>query len=372
MNYNETFNVNYKNKNYQISKSDIKFTHGYGIVEINLNNPLRMNWGNKFNYEINIKGVINENYQIVLTFNDYNHIQIFPDDNLIVKINHFNELDNIEYQHYKLINKSFKKICSFYSKNYEIINDNTLKISFDDFDTLYSLTNAKYISNQFTTIGKFENQDNNPEKLALAIYQTPYGDISCYIDITGKIRTPLIISDSDIKINIPDKDFDFIETIKNIEIIMKAIFENNSKDYLSKNTKQRREIMESNKNIKDNIIEKINDNVVKLREENYEVLYDIFEDEIISDRFSHIDKFDNMEKIEMKLAKAIFEIPYKDTCYEGICYIDEFGDIMSALYIPDLNKQCPIKNNLQQTIESIQAELESKSDEAPKFNGFTR
>ncbi len=376
MNCNETFNVTYKNENYQISKSDIKFTHGYGIGEIKLQNPLRKKWGNKYNYETKIKGVIDENYQTVLEFNDYQQINILPNGNIMVKIMRYNELDSIEYQHFKLINKTFKKISVFKANQYEIINHDTLKISFDDFDILYNLTKGKYVSDQFTTIGRFVRKENFQVKLALAVYETPYCDIDCYIDINGKIRTPLFLSESNVQINTTEKDFDFLGTVEAIETLMEELLEYDIElDDLLKTLNKGEKIMEYNENlINYSNSEEINNNIIILKKENYEVLYDEDEEQILSERFSKIGRFEYINENGDELAEAILNLPYKDTACEVICFINKCGAISSPLYVPDFGLQINYEDedSFQECIELIEDIIMNQPNELSVSNKLTR
>lgn len=370
----ETFNVTYKNNNYQISKLDIKFTHGYGIGEIKLENPLRIKWGNKFNYGTQIKGVIDSNYQTVLEFNDYQQIHILPNGNIMAKVIHNNEPSIIEYQHYKLINKAFKKISTFHANCFKIISHDTLKISFDEFDILYNLTKGKYVSDQFTTIESFESKANFPEKLALAVYETPYCDIDCYIDINGKIRTPLFISESNVQINTKEKDFDFLGTVEAIETLMEELLEYDIElDDLIKTLNEGEKIMENNKDLLNNSdFEEINNSIIILKEENYEVLYDEDEEQILSERFSKIGRFEYTNENEDELAEAILNLTCNDITCEVICFINKCGDISSPLYVPEFGLQIIYEENFQECLEIIEELITNQTNEISVSNKLTR
>lgn len=187
----------------KIPAETLEFINGLAIVKVDIKD-----W-RRHDGIITYKGVVNEQGNTVLPLRAYYlGIDIYPDNNLIVKIRKGNDDQTVTWTdtiHYKCSEFSTSIVNKKISSGYIRVNDNVIKTAVHDEDkgkyiVLYDVLKAEIISEQFTIIGNFEIQPTG-EKLAKAITTLKCDDgtdneydMICYINEAGEIRTPIFNS----------------------------------------------------------------------------------------------------------------------------------------------------------------------------------
>lgn len=222
METNNAFIIFFKGKAIKISKSDVNFKYGYAVISTSTNLYTKDKNGSIYDCSYNIKGVIDEKYNTVFPFEDYNReINIFPKGNIIVS-SFPSKIDEEAFgayinNHYKFKQGGFERsVGRLVGFNYEIVNDTTIVLKDGLNSVLYDVVNQKYISNVFSKISKFEYRNSNEtEKMAKAVLKVQYGnesinmyDISCYINEKGIIKTPLYVPFINDSISMEEMSFD--------------------------------------------------------------------------------------------------------------------------------------------------------------------
>ena len=187
----------------KIPVETLEFINGLAIVKVDIKD-----WRHRDEI-ITYEGVVNEQGNTVLPLRAYYlGIDIYPDNNLIVKIRKGNgdrTATWIDTIHYKCSEFSASIVNKKISSGYIRINDNVIKTAIYDENhvkhiVLYNVLKAEIISEQFTNIGNFEIQPTG-EILAKAITTLKCDDgtdneydMICYINEAGEIRTPIFNS----------------------------------------------------------------------------------------------------------------------------------------------------------------------------------
>lgn len=236
MNNKNTFQIIFNERNIDVPKENIEFQNGYAVIKTTIKTTAKSGWaGYWYDYDLDLMGVIDENFDTVLEFKGwYSDIQVFPEGNLIVQVRFSGGDGEQSYtiyknQHYKINGCLSTKVDELDILGYDKINETTIKAKNrgfgSGFEALYDVVKGKYISEKFSVIENFEQQnEGNSEKFAKAIMRLASDDgtknvcdIICFIDELGMIRTSLYNTYSDSIIETNTEGFDFLQTIETIK-----------------------------------------------------------------------------------------------------------------------------------------------------------
>jgi len=217
MDKNKMFQIYYEGKNYEIEKSKVNFSYGYGIVKKIISNMSR-SWG-----KLELIGVVDSEFNTVIAFEAYYHdIQLFPEGNVILQERYSGgdgeqAYSGLKYYHGRITEKGhFSKLDKI--SEYQKINETTLKMRNNNAKfILYDLKEARIISPGFSEIDDFLYLDDNSNKriakstLKLSCMDGTDNDcyVICYIDEAGKIVSAIWNSFDNQFMAADNIDFDF-------------------------------------------------------------------------------------------------------------------------------------------------------------------
>ncbi len=212
------FSVYYNNTEIVLSKSDVKFRDGYGIIK-----PIYYFFTVNDSIYMPLIGIVDYNYQLVdnlYSQEDVSSLDLFSEGNFLYKIS-FNDSDMVDgvFQG-RIKDGSFKGYYDLGAIDYKVINDTTVKLtSLVEGFKMYSLYNVSEmrVSDYYNYIGDFKYSDNYYKEVADAAYLVidQEGNVIDIISVVIDIDGNRLSSFKDLKFNLESNDLEELKVLIN-------------------------------------------------------------------------------------------------------------------------------------------------------------
>lgn len=175
-----------------LSKKDVIFNHGYGIVK-----ALYVEDTEMYYIEESLVGIVDENFNFVVDlFPEYlaPKIEIFP-NGVIVKHKESEDIETQDYKVYFVPKTDFSIRYDLVAVDFQVVDENLiiLKSLVNDYllMALYNVTREELLTPYYTFIGEFKQDDMHKEMVAQAYIELGNDDyhnkICFYINKSGVV-----------------------------------------------------------------------------------------------------------------------------------------------------------------------------------------